>query len=160
MDIQIDSREHAKAIERILDEFNKRNVIYDISKLIVGDYMSFDKPRLIIDRKQNLSEVYSNLCPNKKSNPKDSNGDLRIDREIRKANRLGIKIIFLVEHGGKIKCMDDVRLWENPRLKKTPYAWDGNKLYNEIVLFSKKHNVEFMFCDKRNTGKRILELLS
>jgi hypothetical protein len=160
MDIQIDSREKAKAITKILAEFDRQNITYDTSKLIVGDYMNLDNPRLIVDRKQSLSELYTNLCPNKKTNPKDANGKLRIDREVERANRLGIKIVFLVEHGGTVKTLEDVRFWKNPRLKETPYAWDGEKMYHEILLFSKKHNVDFYFCDKRKTGARILELLA
>ena len=61
MDIQIDSREKAKAIQKIIKEFDKRNINYFSSKLLVGDYMNLDNPRLIIDRKQNLSEVCSNV---------------------------------------------------------------------------------------------------
>ena len=29
---------------------------------MVGDYMNYDNPRLIIDRKQNLSELCNNVC--------------------------------------------------------------------------------------------------
>lgn len=150
MDIQIDSREKARAIQKILAEFDRNNVTYDISKLIVGDYMNLDNPRLIIDRKQNLSEVYSNLCQ----------GHKRFANELLRANRLGIKLIILIEHGGKIKSMDDVKLWENPRLKHSPYAWDGDRLYSVMLTMKNKYNIDFLFCDKRNTGKRILELLS
>lgn len=159
MDIQIDSREHSRAIKKIIQEFDKQHVVYDISKLITGDYMSFDNPRLIIDRKRNLSEVYSNLCPNAKSNPKDKNKLLRIDREMIRANRLGIKILFLIEHGNGIDKIEDVAFWENPQLEKSPYAWNGETLYKRMVMFSKRHNVKFEFCDKNNTGKRIIELL-
>ena len=61
MDIQIDSREKARAIKKIIAEFDKQNVRYYISKLWAGDYMSLDNPRLIIDRKQNLTEICSNV---------------------------------------------------------------------------------------------------
>lgn len=62
MNIQIDSREKARAIQKIVAEFDRRGVDHFVSKLYVGDYMNFDNPRLIIDRKQNLIELCSNVC--------------------------------------------------------------------------------------------------
>ena len=62
MQIQIDSREKPKAIEKILEEFEKQNVQYFRSKLYVGDYQSLDNPRLVIDRKQDLQELCGNVC--------------------------------------------------------------------------------------------------
>ena len=57
MQIQIDTREKARAITKILAEFERQGVRHYSSKLYVGDYMSLDNPRLIIDRKQNLQEA-------------------------------------------------------------------------------------------------------
>ena len=62
MDIQIDSREKAKAIRKILKTFDDKGINHYTSKLFVGDYMSLDNPRLIIDRKQNLQELCGNVC--------------------------------------------------------------------------------------------------
>ena len=56
MIIQIDSREKARAIKNIVAEFDRQGITHPVSKLMVGDYMNYDNPRLIIDRKQNLSE--------------------------------------------------------------------------------------------------------
>lgn len=55
--IQIDSREKARAIAKIVETFDKCGIKHPVSKLMVGDYMSYDNPRLVIDRKQNLLEV-------------------------------------------------------------------------------------------------------
>ena len=60
--IQIDSREKERAIKKIVAEFDRQGVKHYVSKLYVGDYMSLDNPRLIIDRKQNLTEICSNVC--------------------------------------------------------------------------------------------------
>lgn len=57
MIIQIDSREKARAIKKIVEEFERWGISHPVSKLMVGDYMNYDNPRLIIDRKQNLSEL-------------------------------------------------------------------------------------------------------
>lgn len=149
MEIQIDTREKQKAVVKILKEFDRQGVKHVSSKLYVGDYMSFDNPRLIIDRKQNLFEVCNNVCQQHD----------RFIAEIKKANDIGIKLIFLVEHGGKIKTLDDVAEWNNPRLKTSPLAISGQRLHKILSTISKNYNVEFLFCDKRNTGKRIIELL-
>ena len=62
MDIQIDSREKARAIKKIIKIFDENGIKHFSSKLLVGDYMSLDNPRLIIDRKQNLQELCGNVC--------------------------------------------------------------------------------------------------
>lgn len=149
MEIQIDTREKQRAIVKVLDEFDRQGVKHVSSKLYVGDYMSFDNPRLIIDRKQNLFEVCNNVCQQHD----------RFISEIKKANDIGIKLIFLVEHGGKVKSLDDVAEWNNPRLKTSPLAVSGQRLHKILSTIQKNYNVEFLFCDKRNTGKRIIELL-
>ena len=147
--IQVDSREKARAIKSILAEFDRQKAQYYISKLYVGDYMNLSNPRLIIDRKQNLSEVYSNLCQQHK----------RFTDELQRAQEAGIKLIILVEHGCGIKTLEDVKGWYNPRLKVSPYAWDGLRLFKVMYTVQKKYNTEFLFCDKRQTGKKIIELL-
>lgn len=149
MDIQIDSREKARAIKKILAEFDKNDVVYEVSKLPVGDYMNLDNPRLIIDRKQNLSEIYANLCHQRK----------RFEAELERARKMHRRLIVLCEHGGGVNTIEDVKEWQNPQLEKTPYAWEGVKLYMEMRKLSAKFDVTFEFCTKADTGKRIIELL-
>ncbi len=149
MQIQIDSREKQKAIKKILAEFDRRRIMHFTSKLYAGDYMSLDNPRLVIDRKQNLSELYGNLCHGRK----------RFCAELIRAQQAGIKIVILIEHGGKIKTPDDVKQWNNPRLKENPYAWDGMRMYTEIKRYEKLYNVEFKFCGKEHTGAEIIKIL-
>ena len=149
MDVIVDSREKAKAITKILAEFDKQGVKYASSKLFVGDYMSLDNPRLIIDRKQNLSELTNNVCQ----------GHKRFRAELERANEYGIQLIILCEHGGQIKTLQDVQNWVNPRLKESPMAMSGDRLYKVLLAMSKKYGVRFEFCSKSQTGKRIIELL-
>jgi hypothetical protein len=120
-----------------------------VSKLPVGDYMSFDNPRLVIDRKQNLSELCGNVCQQHK----------RFRAELERANEYGIKLIILCEHGKSITCLSDVMQWVNPRLKKSPMAVSGERLYKILSAMSQKYNVDFLFCTKAETGQRIIELL-
>ena len=162
MIIQIDSREKARAIKNIVAEFDRRGINHPISKLMVGDYMNYDNPRLIIDRKQNLSELCSNVCQDHE----------RFRRELLLAQENEIKIIFLVEHGNGINCLEDVIWWNNPRRFKRVIdqvtgkwkevetkAMQGETLYKILRTQERKYGCRFLFCDKKDTGKRIIELL-
>lgn len=150
MTIQVDTREKARAIEGIIKEFDKQGVTHFSSKLYVGDYVNLENSFLVVDRKQNLLEVCSNVCQQHK----------RFVNEIKRAKAAGIKIIFLVEHGKNIKSLEDVKNWVNPRLKKSPLAVSGERLYKILSTLERTYGVEFQFCDKRNTGKKIIEILS
>lgn len=149
MVIQIDSREKVHAITRIIEEFDRRGIQHPISKLYVGDYQSFDNPRVIVDRKQNLIELAGNVCQQHE----------RFINEIYRANDTGIKLIFLCEHGKGIRSLEDVKNWKNPRLRFSPKAITGERLYKILDTISKRHNVTFEFCDKEETGLKIIQLL-
>lgn len=149
MVIQIDSREKAKAIKKIIAEFDKQGIKYYTSKLWAGDYMSLDNPRVIVDRKQNLSELCQNVCQDHD----------RFRRELVRAQENGIQLIILCEHGKDIESLEDIIFWENPRLKKSPKATTGQTLYNILSTLNRKYGVQFEFCTKEQTGKRIIELL-
>ena len=84
MDIQIDTREKQRAIRKILKTFDDNGVKHFSSKLLVGDYMSLDNPRLIIDRKQNLQELCGNVCQQHE----------RFKRELLKAINAGIQLVI------------------------------------------------------------------
>ena len=83
MIIQIDSREKARAIKKIVETFDQYGINHPVSKLMVGDYMNYDNPRLIVDRKQNLSELCSNVCQDHD----------RFRKELLRAQENGIRIV-------------------------------------------------------------------
>ena len=160
MIIQIDSREKAKAIQKIIEEFDRQGIKHPVSKLMVGDYMNYDNPRVIVDRKQNLTEVCSNVCQDHD----------RFRRELVLAKENGIQLIILCEHGKDIKSLEDVIFWKNPRSEKRKKidgkwktvhtnAMKGDVLYKILTTLQEKYGVRFEFCDKDETGKRIVELL-
>lgn len=149
MVIQIDTREKPRTIEKIVEEFDKQGVQHFNSKLPVGDYMSLENAKLVIDRKQNLLEVCSNVCQQHE----------RFVNELKRARQYGIKIIFLVEHSNRIKTLEDVRSWVNPRLKTSKLAVSGERLYKILSTLQSTYDTKFLFCDKAHTGKRILEIL-
>lgn len=147
MVIQVDSREKDRAIKKILAEFDRQGVKHPVSKLLVGDYMNYDNPRLIVDRKQNLSEVCSNVCQ----------GHERFRRELIRAQENEIRLVVLVEHGKGIRSLEDVIWWVNPRGGK---SMQGEVLYRVMKTQERKYGIRYAFCDKAQTGKRIIELLS
>ena len=160
MIIQIDSREKAKAIQKIIEEFDRQGIKHPVSKLMVGDYMNYDNPRVIVDRKQNLTEVCSNVC-------KDHE---RFRRELVLAKENGIQLIILCEHGKDIKSLEDVIFWKNPRSEKrkkidgkwqtvNTNAMKGDVLYKILTTLEEKYGVRFEFCEKEETGKKIVEIL-
>lgn len=162
LNIQIDSREKARAIQKIVAEFDRRGVDHFVSKLYVGDYMNYDNPRLIIDRKQNLTELCSNVCQ----------GHNRFRDEMLRAREHGISMIILCEHGKDVKRLEDVIWWDNPRRHKRvknadtgrweereTNATTGEKLYKILCTFQRKYGCRFLFCKKEDTGRRIIELL-
>lgn len=150
MTIQIDSREHKFELARIQRQLTAAGCKTIVSKLYVGDYQSLDNPRLVVDRKKDLKELCGNVCQQHE----------RFKKELIRAIEAGIQIIILCEHGRDIQCLEDVYFWDNPRLKESPKATNGESLYRSLCTIRDKYNVRFEFCTKRETGKRIMELLS
>lgn len=150
MVIQIDTREKDRAIKQIVRTFDEEGVRHYVSKLYVGDYMSLDNPRLIIDRKQNLLEVCGNVCQDHD----------RFRAELKRAADNGIKLIILVEHGEGIASLEDVIFWQNPRLAKSPKAINGDRLYKIMRTIERKYGCEWAFCEKKDTGREIIKWLS
>ena len=103
--------------------------------------------KISVDRKQNLSELSRNL-----TNKTDHS---RFWKEVRRAKEQRIKLYILCEHGGKIKSIQDVALWNDK------YSGvSGRHLMDEIYRVHISYGVEFLFCDKRCTARKIIEILT
>ena len=138
-----DTRE--KKNDHIKAYFDRHGIAYREEGLKVGDYM-IEGGKVSVDRKQNLSELATNLM-----NRQDRS---RFWKEVRRAREQGIKLIVLCEHGGKIRSIPDIAQWHSPY---SPV--DGKALMREVYRVHISYAVDFIFCDKRSTGKRIVELL-
>ena len=116
-----------------------------MQKLDEGDYQIEGKPGRTVDRKQNLQEMY-NCVVNDKS---------RFMKEIRRCYEKHIKLYVLIEHGGQIKSLADVPKWQ-PKYGAISSREIAERLYRLHISYG----VEFIFCDKRSTGKEIVEILN
>lgn len=157
MFILIDTREHADQIGKIIDTFQQERIEYDRTKLYVGDYMDYLHPELVIDRKHNFLELAAN-CTEKR----DRSGTTRFVRELQRAKAIGARIVILVEQNsyeyrGKkidVDCLADLMLWAHPRTDVP-----GEKIYRVFDAWCHKYPMSVQFCDKRSTGRRIVEIL-
>ena len=139
-----DTRE--KANQKILEYFNTHGIEYAERKLDTGDYMESTRMDITVDRKKDLNELLGNMC-----SPDSS----RFWREIRRAREEHLKFFILCEHGGQYKSIKDVVNFRSRYSKVT-----GKQLMEKMYKAHISYGVEFLFCDKRNTGKRIVEILN
>lgn len=150
MILLVDSREkwtQKGSTDRHISAYlERRGIEYKIQKLDVGDYAVEGVPDIVVDRKQSLGECASNLLTKKDSS--------RFWREVRRAHEQGIKLVILVESGVQAKTINDVAKWRSPYSRVT-----GRMLINEMVRVEMAYGVVWKFCDRRSTGRRIIEIL-
>lgn len=138
-----DSREQTN--DHILAYFERHDIPYIVHKLDVGDYALEGNDTVRVERKKSLGEMAHNLFGTDKA---------RFYREIRRAREQGIKLIILCEHGG-IRNLADVSRWK-PRYGRVT----GKSLSDAIFRLEIAYGTIVLFCDKRSTGKRIIEILT
>lgn len=148
----VDSREKPKAIQTILKHFEREGVPYSITKLFIGDYQDYGNPFLIIDRKQSIQELAANCTRDHE----------RFKRELERAKSVGARLVILVEQNRykdrerwiRVETIEDLMLWESPHT-----TIRGEKVYRVLRAWIAKYDIVIQFCDKRQTGKKILEIL-
>lgn len=150
MTVYVDTREKPRAIAKILAQFESAGVDVIHQKLDVGDYMLSPDGAISVDRKQNLLEVCGNLAQQHR----------RFSAECLRAKEAGVRLVILIEHGGRIASIEDVYDWKNPRLDVSPYALSGPRVYALMRAYEAKYGVEWAFCRKQDTGQKILDILS
>ena len=119
------------------------------SKMFVGDVTLLQNQSVCIDLKRDLQEVVGNVAQQHK----------RFSDECERAKQAGIQLYILIEHGNGIKSIEDVKTWENPRLKVSPYCISGPKLHKIMLTYCEKYGVEWFFCERHQTGEYVENLL-
>lgn len=143
--IIVDSRE--KKWEHIQKYFDKKYIEYVFpQKLDVGDYYNTENPNVVIDRKANLQEVCTNLS---------RGGDkiIRFAKECKRAREKQLRFIVLIE-GTNCKSVTDLHEWKSKYSKH-----NGKWLIDRMFQLTVSYQVEWIFCKKNETPKKILELL-
>ena len=148
----IDSREKPKAIRSILKYFDSIGLVHETSKLFIGDYQDFNRPQIIVDRKQNIAELAKNCTADHE----------RFRRELERAQKANTTLVVLVEQNRykdrdrwiHIENIEDLMLWESPHT-----TIRGEKVYRVLRSWMAKYPLRVEFCDKRNTGRRIYEII-
>jgi ERCC4-type nuclease len=146
----VDSREQwtqARSKDTHLKRWFERNGIpYTVRKLDIGDYAMTSGGTVVVDRKESLDELATNLL-----NRDDS---ARFWREIRRAFRQHVRLVILCEHGDGIRSIQDVPRWRSKYSTVT-----GRVLLDAMVRCEMSYGVTFLFCDKSETAGRIMEIL-
>lgn len=149
----IDTREHAKAIKGIVGYFEKHGYEYEYSKLLFGDYMDWNRPDIVVDRKQNIAELAKN-CTSEHE---------RFRREMEKAKKAGTTLVILVEQNRykdrgrwiEVNGISDLMTWSSPHT-----MIKGERVFRILSSWMAKYPIRVEFCDKRSTGRRIIEIIS
>ena len=145
-----DTRQQASKHETKHKWFSENGIKVERCRLYVGAYTLPTNQSVCIDTKKDLQELVQDICQQHD----------RFRNELIRAQEAGIQLVILCQHGGQIKCLEDVYFWSNPRKKTSPKAMDGWKLFKTLNTMKNKYGVRFEFCDKRQTGKRIVEILT
>ena len=148
----IDTREKPKAIESVVKTFESSGIPYERTKLLFGDYMDYNRPELVIDRKQNVLELAKNVTVDRQ----------RFVAELERAKAAGAKLVILVEQNRykdrdkwiSVRDISDLMLWSDPHTKIR-----GEKVFRVLSELTYKYNISVVFCDKRVTGRKILEII-
>lgn len=148
----IDTREKPKAIQGILRTIDRAGVEYERTKLLFGDYMDWNRPEVVIDRKQSIQELAQNC----------TRDHVRFRAELDRAKKAGAKLVILVEQnrykdGDEWRAVEDITdlmYWTSPHT-----TIRGEKVYRVLRGWMAKYDIDIQFCDKRSTGKRILEVI-
>ncbi len=155
----IDTREKPKAIKSIIKTFDAAGIEYESTKLLFGDYMDFGRPHIVVDRKQNIAELAKNCTIEAE----------RFKREIKRAEKANSTLVILVEQNRykdrdrwiHVETIEDLMLWSATHKTKTgrDVSIRGEQIYRTLSYWCAVYPFRVEFCDKRNTGKRILEII-
>lgn len=141
--IIIDSRE--RQFSHITDYFDVHGIPHKIEKLDTGDYCNTDNPSVLVDRKADLEEVNNNLSKGKSKHS-------RFVRECKRAFDNKQRLVVLIE-GTNYKSVEEIKTWTSKYSVHT-----GRWLANEMFKLTMAFGVEWRFCRKNETPKKILEI--
>ena len=139
--------------QHILKEFDKQQILHIRTGLPSADYMALRYRNgfyldysTLIDTKKDLEEISSNLC--------NTQNHERIKREIERARQLGCKNFIFLIGDSKVKHIADIQNWRSLHTKVRGYV-----LLKIMQTMTERYGIRFIFCQKKDMGKKIIELL-
>jgi hypothetical protein len=151
--------EIAETVKRRGDKIKKMDLVNDI--------------KIAVDRKNSIDEICGNLCSSE-------NEHRRFREEAITAQKAGAKFYVVIETEEKIKSLDDIRKWSNPRLhryNKINYMhrlgkWqnvknsgsrppcDNIRLMKTMYTMAQKYGINWIFVSPYESAAKIVELLT
>lgn len=150
--IVIDSREKPKAIGNIIRYFEHNNIQYVTSKMLFGDYMDYNRPDIVVDRKHDIAELARNCTVEHE----------RFKREIERARSAGATLYILVEQNRYISQGEHIKVERISDLLRWSSKYSivkGEKVFRVLVSWIAKYPLRVVFCNKQQTGKKIVEII-
>lgn len=149
----------AETIKRRGDKIKKMDLVNDI--------------KIAVDRKNSINEICTNLCSSEKEHA-------RFREEAITAMKAGAEFHVVIETDEKIRCVNEIRKWSNPRLhryNKINYMhrigkWqnvknsgsrppcDNIRLIKTMHTMSAKYKVIWHLCSPYESAEMIVRLLS
>ncbi len=151
------------AVADVIARKQKRGI--EVKKMdFLGTY------NVCVDTKKDMQEIVGNICGQQHARFRD---------ECILAQNNGIKLYVLIENTDRIKCVEDVFHWQNPRMhryNKIKYMhnlgkWQnialpkapptkGEQLAKAMLSMQLKYGVKFLFCRPDESGKKIVEIFT
>ena len=119
------------------------------SKLIVGDYVIANRQDTSIDTKKDMVEVSQDIFQDHK----------RFRAECELAKDCEIRLVVLIEDNS-VSNYEELLKWVNPQPNRSALTPNGERCYKVMKAMEYSYGVEFQFCKKKDTGKRILQILT
>ena len=149
----------AETIKRRGDKIKKMDLVNDI--------------KIAVDRKNSINEICTNLCSSEKEHA-------RFREEAITAMKAGAEFHVVIETDEKIRSVDEIRKWSNPRLhryNKINYMhrlgkWqnvknpgsrppcDNIRLMKTMYTMAQKYSINWIFCSPYESAEKIVELLT
>lgn len=122
-------------------------VTYIRCALPFGDYAPV--PKVAVDTKQDITEIGMNMCGNGKEKH-------RFAAECKKAKDFGCRLVFLIEDR-RFKDIGD--LYGKQIHLHNGMTIPGDQLATAMHTMSGRYGCQFVFCDPKESGQKIIELL-
>lgn len=149
-----DTREKEGKKDHILKVWERQGFRVVRTKLNYGDYMIYGKEYISVDLKQDVMEIVGNITKQ----------HTRFRKELENAQIHGVKLIVLIEE--PLKSIYSLQYWKSPIWKygknkgKPITQMKGETILKILLSLQQKYGCLFMFCDKKDSANKILEILT